>query len=304
MQSENREDVVSMTLSLGGKFDALVVTGPNTGGKTVALKSLGLSVLMARSGLHVAADKESEIGPILKVFADIGDEQSIELSLSTFSSHLSRIIHAVRNCGQHSLILLDEIGAGTDPKEGSALGEVILSHIVNRGGLAFVTTHYSALKTLPEKYPRIENASLEFDHETLQPTYRFKVGLPGSSYAIEIARRLGMPQKIVRKAESLVGTQERSLTALLERLDVELKKSRQERQALAEQKNDLEESRRKLKEREAKIRERKEDLDRRELEETQGDSRTCAEDPSGTREPGAEDSREAGGKSNSPAGAR
>jgi DNA mismatch repair protein MutS2 len=266
-QAQKRDDVVPMTVSLGGKFDALVVTGPNTGGKTVALKSLGLSVLMARSGLHIPADKESEVGSIHKIFADIGDEQSIELSLSTFSSHLSRIIHTVKNCDKHSLILLDEIGAGTDPKEGSALAEAILAHVVKRGGLAFVTTHYSALKTLPEKYPRIENASLEFDHATLQPTYCFRMGLPGSSYAIEIARRLGMPQKIVQKAEKLVGTHERSLANLLEKLETELEQSRKERVALADQESVLNKRTRKLTEKEAKLKERREDFERKEMEE-------------------------------------
>ncbi|MBU1319224.1 MAG: endonuclease MutS2 [candidate division Zixibacteria bacterium] len=268
LKAANASEVVPMTLSLGGKYDALVVTGPNTGGKTVALKTLGLLTLMARSGLHVPADKESEVGSIHRIFADIGDEQSIELSLSTFSSHLARIIHAVENCDSHTLILLDEIGAGTDPKEGSALGESILKHILQRESMAFVTTHYSALKTLPEKYPRIGNASLEFDRETLKPTYRFRVGLPGSSYAIEIARRLGMPRDIVDNAESLVDTQERSLGNLLEKLEVELKESRKAKISLVEQKNKLEADVLKLNDREAGLRKREENLKRKEVDES------------------------------------
>lgn len=267
LKAEKRDDVIPMTLSLGGKFDALVVTGPNTGGKTVALKSVGLLVQMARSGLHIPADEGSEIGAIHKVFADIGDEQSIELSLSTFSSHLSRIVRAVENCDSHSLILLDEIGAGTDPKEGSALGESILAHILNRGGLAFVTTHYSALKTLPEKYPRIENASLEFDNSTLKPTYRFTVGLPGSSYAIEIARRLGMPAEIVDQALSLTGTQERSLSTLLGKLESELRESRRERKALAEQMTKIEKRENRLTERESKLKDKADALEREQLDD-------------------------------------
>lgn len=268
LQAKHRSDVVPLSMSLGGKFDALVVTGPNTGGKTVALKTLGLLTLMARSGLHIPATDKSEIGAIHSIFADIGDEQSIELSLSTFSSHLSRIIRAAQNCDNHTLILLDEIGAGTDPKEGSALGESILRHVLHREGLAFVTTHYSALKTLPEKYPRIENASLEFDKSTLNPTYVFKVGLPGSSYAIEIARRLGMPQEIVSFAETLVGTQERNLSNLLEKLEAELQVSRNEKKALMSQQRELETQLAKLNEREAGLRKREETLKRKELDES------------------------------------
>ena len=269
MQTEKHEDIKPMSVSLGGKFDALIVTGPNTGGKTVALKCLGLLALMARSGLHIPADKKSEIGSIHSIFADIGDEQSIELSLSTFSSHLSRVIHALENCDEYSLVLLDEIGAGTDPKEGAALAEAVLSYLLNRNAMAFVTTHYSALKTLPEKYPRIENASLEFDYTTLKPTYRFKIGFPGSSYAIEIARRLGMPAAIIERAENLVGTQERSLTNLLEKLEVELEKLRKEKRSLVDQKSSLEAKRKKLREQESDIGKRRKELERKELEETQ-----------------------------------
>jgi len=270
IRSESRGDVVPLTMSLGGKFDILVVTGPNTGGKTVALKTVGLLTLMARSGLHIPATDKSEIGAVRKLFADIGDEQSIELSLSTFSSHLSRIIHALQECDSETMILLDEIGAGTDPKEGSALGESILNYMLKKESLAFVTTHYSALKTLSEKYARIENASLEFDQATLEPSYRFLVGLPGSSYAVEIARRLGMPPDVVSDSEKLVGAQEKSLTKLLERLEDELKESRVARRELEEQKSDFQKEREKLNKREAGLRKREETLKQKDLEESSG----------------------------------
>ncbi len=266
-QAEDRASVVPLSLSLGGKFDALVVTGPNTGGKTVALKTLGILILMARSGLHIPASEKTEIGSITRIFADIGDEQSIELSLSTFSSHLSRIIRALQECDDRSLILLDEIGAGTDPKEGSALAEAVLIHILDKGAKAFVTTHYSALKTLPEKYPRIENASLEFDRSTLRPSYRFKVGLPGSSYAIEVAKRLGMPDEIIARSEKIVGTQEHSLSRLIEKLESELRLSRQEKFELDRERQQAEELRKNLNERESGLRTREETLKRREVDD-------------------------------------
>jgi DNA mismatch repair protein MutS2 len=266
-QAEKKSDVVSLEITIGGKHSVLVVTGPNTGGKTVALKTLGLLILMARSGLHIPASDKSEIGAIHTIFADVGDEQSIELSLSTFSSHLSKIIRAVKKCDSNTLILLDEIGAGTDPKEGAALGEAILAHIVERDALAFVTTHYSALKTLPERYPRIENASLEFDRSTLMPTYRFRTGLPGSSYAIEIAKRLGMPQEIITAAESLTGTQERTLSNLLEKLQEQIDESRETRATLEEENAALDSKLEKLDTRERTLKLREEDLKRKELSE-------------------------------------
>ena len=234
LSAEKASDVVPMDIELGDKFDSLVITGPNMGGKTVALKTVGLLILMTQSGILIPADKESRVGIFEQVFADIGDEQSIELSLSTFSSHISRIISAIKHCDHKSLILMDELGAGTDPLEGSALGEAILKHILKLNGKSIITTHYSALKTLAESEERIENASLEFDHETLTPSYRLKIGLPGSSYAIEMAKRLGMPDKIVKEAIRLVGTQERSLADLIERLQHETKEAQQARQEIEE----------------------------------------------------------------------
>ncbi|MCP4704139.1 MAG: endonuclease MutS2, partial [candidate division Zixibacteria bacterium] len=210
----------------------MIITGPNTGGKTVALKSVGLLIVMAQSGLHIPADYKSEIGIFKNIFADIGDEQSIELSLSTFSSHIRQIIFAVKHSGPNCLILLDEIGAGTDPKEGSSLAEAILLKLIQNKAKVIATTHYSQLKTLPMLHPEIENASFEFDRESLRPTYRLQTGIPGASYAVEIASRLGMPQDITDNAAELVGKSERSLTKLIESLENELATLRKDKATL------------------------------------------------------------------------
>ncbi len=218
-----QEKVVPLSLELGKDFYTLVITGPNTGGKTVALKTVGLLVLMAMSGLHIPADFGTEIGIFPKLYADIGDEQSIEASLSTFSSHVLQIIKALKNADEKSLILLDELGAGTDPKEGAALGEVIISFLTQRKAKSVITTHQGALKVLAEIYPDVENASFEFDKKTLKPTYRFHLGFPGASYGVEIASRLGMPENIVKKASELVGSKERDLGVLIEKVQKNLK---------------------------------------------------------------------------------
>ncbi|MFZ1682976.1 MAG: endonuclease MutS2 [Candidatus Zixiibacteriota bacterium] len=228
------DKVVPMSLTLDDTRQSIVVTGPNTGGKTVVLKTIGLLVLMAQSGLMIPADESSEIGMFKQVYADIGDEQSLELSLSTFSSHIRNIIKAVQQSGPEALVLLDEIGAGTDPKEGAALAEAIILHIVRAGARLVATTHYSQLKTLPQLHPAIENASLEFDRETLAPTYRLSLGMPGSSYAVEIAGRLGLDQTICSHAAQLVGSGERSLTELISSMESELKKLRDDRTELSE----------------------------------------------------------------------
>ncbi len=224
--------VVPTTLSLGEQRQVILITGPNTGGKTVTLKTVGLSVLMARSGLHIAAKETSEIGTFKHINADIGDEQSLELSLSTFSSHLRNIIHGLKAAGPDTLLLLDEIGAGTDPVEGAALAESIILDAVEKGALMLATTHYSQLKTLAMEYAEIENASLEFDRETLAPTYRLHLGLPGASYAIEIAQRLGLPEELCRKASKMVGSKERSLDDLIAQMESDLADLRADRSRL------------------------------------------------------------------------
>lgn len=229
-----QDDIVPSDISIGDDRLAIIVTGPNTGGKTVLLKTVGLLVLMAQTGLHISAGDKSEVGLFKNIFADIGDEQSIELSLSTFSSHIRQIIYAVRYSGSDSLVLLDEIGAGTDPKEGAALAEGILLKMLKLKARVIVTTHYSQLKTLPMLHPEVENASFEFDRESLQPTFRLLTGIPGASYAVEIARRLGMPSDIADTASQLLGKGERSLTGLIESLEKDLNTLKKDKAALEE----------------------------------------------------------------------
>jgi DNA mismatch repair protein MutS2 len=230
-----QKDVVPLSLELGGGFTTLVITGPNTGGKTVALKTIGLVALMAQSGMHVPADPGTEVSIFQKIYADIGDEQSIEASLSTFSSHISRIIKAIKEADTESLILLDELGAGTDPKEGVALGEAIIDDLTHKDARTVITTHHGALKVLAEVSSKVENASLEFNRKTLKPTYRFQMGFPGASYAVEIASRLGMPKTLIKKASELVGSKERDLGTLLEKVQKNLDVVRENRKKLEEQ---------------------------------------------------------------------
>lgn len=237
---EKIDDVIPADISLGDSRQAIVVTGPNTGGKTVSLKTVGLSILMAQSGLHIPSKENSTVGIFKSIFADIGDEQSIEQSLSTFSSHINNIIKALQGVSKDTLYLFDEIGAGTDPKEGAALAEAIILFAVKSGAKLIATTHYSQLKTLPQQHPEIDNASLEFDRKTLAPTYRLQIGLPGSSYAVEIAKRLGMPEEICQNALKIVGTSERSLADLIADLEAELSRVRQDKGELTER---LEEAR-------------------------------------------------------------
>lgn len=232
MSARKRSDVVPLNIELGFDHNVIIITGPNTGGKTVALKTVGLLVLMTQSGLLIPVDEKSQVGIFRKIYADIGDEQSIELSLSTYSSHIARITHAIRQCDQNSLLLFDELGVGTDPKEGAALGESVIEFVAAAGAKCVVTTHYSALKAIAETNKRVENASMEFNRETFQPTYRFRTGLPGSSYALEVASRLGMPAEILSRAQELVGTQERSLADLISRLEQELMATDAEREQL------------------------------------------------------------------------
>ncbi len=226
--------VVPTTLSLDDDRRVLLITGPNTGGKTITLKTVGLLALMAQTGLLIPAAEKSVVGTFTKVFADIGDEQSIELSLSTFSSHIRNIIKGLTAADNRTLLLFDEIGAGTDPKEGGALAQAIIVHSLKSNCRMMATTHYSELKTLAMEYPEIENASLEFDRKTLAPTYRLQIGLPGSSYAIEIAERLGMPQSICGEAAQIVGTGEKSLTELISALETELAQVRKDKAELGE----------------------------------------------------------------------
>jgi DNA mismatch repair protein MutS2 len=198
----DQNTVVPIDVILEPGIFALVITGPNTGGKTVSLKTVGLLALMAQSGLHIPAQSGSELPCFQAVYADIGDEQSIEQSLSTFSGHITNIVHILKKADRRALVILDELGAGTDPQEGSALARAILSHLLECNVTTFVATHYPELKTFAHSTPGVVNASLEFDIQTLRPTYHLTIGLPGRSNALAIAQRLGLPEAVVAAARS------------------------------------------------------------------------------------------------------
>lgn len=202
------EQVVPVNIDLDADTHVLVITGPNTGGKTVSLKTVGLLTLMALSGMHIPVDEGSQLSCFTSVVADIGDEQSIEQNLSTFSSHLTNILSFLSEADHRSLVLLDELGAGTDPAEGSALARSLLEAFRKRRSTVFIATHYPELKLHAHNTPGVRNASMEFDVKTLAPTYRLTIGLPGRSNAFAIARRLGMPETIVRKAEGMLSGEE------------------------------------------------------------------------------------------------
>lgn len=232
-------DVVPISIELGKNYTTLIITGPNAGGKSVAIKTYGLLIIMAQSGLHIPASPDTTLSIYDKIFVDIGDEQSIEADLSTFTSHIKNIKIILENSDNKSLVLIDEIGSGTDPIEGSAIAQSLLKELTERKTHCLVTTHHGTLKAFAHEIKGIENAAMEFNHETLKPTYKFIAGIPGSSYAIEIAKRAGLPEKFITLSTEYRSSQGQSLEKLLvdlesknQELEVELNLVKSEREKL------------------------------------------------------------------------
>ena len=248
---------VPVDIRLGDEYTLLIITGPNTGGKTVALKTLGLLTLMGQAGLHIPAEYGSRIAVFQDVFADIGDEQSIEQNLSTFSSHMSNIVYITEHAGSETLCLFDEPGGGTDPVEGAALAVAILSDLMNRGARVMATTHYTELKTFALSREGVENASCEFDVTSLRPTYRLMIGIPGSSNAFAISKKLGLSDEIISAARAEIDQDAVRMDSILTRLEETQKVMESEREDAERYRKEAEILRKRLAEKEKNLAEKK-----------------------------------------------